>query len=227
MNFAIYSENATGIKLCLFKEPGNDQDYEQVDFDEVTDYVWHAYLPGIEPGQLYGYRVYGRYQPKKGIRFNPQKLLIDPYAKAIQGRVEVKDSMFDYSFSSNEKKNVLEKNIVDSAKEMNKSVVIKNDFDWEGIKKPDIPMHNSIIYELHVKGFTATHPDIPENERGTYKGLANPKIINYFKDLGVTAIELMPIHHFVHNKFLLDKGLSNYWGYNSIGFFAPHAEYSA
>lgn len=227
VNFAIYSENATGIKLCLFKEPGNDQDYEQVDFEEITDYVWHAYLPGIEPGQLYGYRVYGRYQPKKGIRFNPQKLLIDPYAKAIQGRVEVKDSMFDYSFSSNEKKNVLEKNIVDSAKEMNKSVVIKNDFDWESIKKPEIPMHNSIIYELHVKGFTATHPDIPENERGTYKGLANPKIINYFKDLGVTAIELMPIHHFVHNKFLLDKGLSNYWGYNSIGFFAPHAEYSA
>ncbi|MEX0983301.1 MAG: glycogen debranching protein GlgX [Bacteroidales bacterium] len=225
VNFALYSENATGIKLCLFNNSDDHQNYEELDIHEVTDYVWHAYLPGIRPGQLYGYRVYGRYQPKKGIRFNPQKLLIDPYAKAIHGRIEVKDSMFDYTFGTNVKKNVFEKNIVDSAGEMNKSVVIDTSFDWEGVRKPETPMHNSIIYELHVKGFTATHPDIPENERGTYKGLANPKIIEYFKNLGVTAIELMPIHHFVHNKFLLDKGLSNYWGYNSIGFFAPHAEY--
>jgi isoamylase len=227
VNFALFSENATGVKLCLFRHEGDDKVYEVIDIDEVTDYVWHVYVPDLKPGQRYGYRVYGRYRPKKGIRFNPQKLLVDPYAKAIEGRMEVKDSMFDYSFDRDLKKNVFEKNTLDSVAEMNKCVVIDTSFDWEGVKKPDIPMHDSIIYELHVKGFTATHPDIPEQDRGTYRGLANPKIIEYFKDLGVTSIELMPIHHFVHNKFLLDQGLSNYWGYNSIGFFAPHAEYSA
>ncbi|HKJ41669.1 MAG TPA: glycogen debranching protein GlgX [Sunxiuqinia sp.] len=227
VNFTLFSENATGVKLCLFNHPDDEHECCQIDITEVKDYVWHVYLPGINPGQLYGYRVFGRYQPKKGFRFNPQKLLIDPYTKAIFGRVEVKDSMFDYHLKEDGKKQVLTKNITDSASDMNKSVVINNRFDWEGIEKPDIPMHNSIIYELHVKGFTARHPDIPVEERGTYKGLANPKIINYFKDLGVTAIELMPIHHFTHNKFLIDKGLSNYWGYNSIGYFAPHAEYSA
>lgn len=227
VNFAIFSENATSIKLCLFHSAKDEQEYTQIDFDEVTDYVWHVYLPKIKPGQLYGYRVYGRYQPKTGMRFNPQKLLIDPYAKAICGRIDIHESMFDYRWNPDLKKPYLKKNINDSAFHMNKSVVIDTEFDWEGIKKPEISMHNSIIYELHVKGFTARHPDIPEEERGTYKGLANPKIVNYFKELGVTAIELMPIHHFAHNKFLLDKGLTNYWGYNSIGYFAPHAEYSA
>jgi isoamylase len=227
VNFAIFSENATGLKLCLFHDPDDHSEYEQVNIAEVTDYVWHVYLPDIRPGQLYGYRVYGRYMPRKGIRFNPQKLLIDPYAKAIRGRIEVKDSMFDYSIEQKAKKKVLEKNIEDSAGDINRSVVIDTSFDWEGVVRPETPMHNSIIYELHVKGFTATHPDLPEKERGTYRGLANPAIIDYFKKLGITAIELMPIHHFVHNKFLLEKGLSNYWGYNSIGYFAPHAEYSA
>jgi glycogen operon protein len=227
VNFALFSENATGVKLCLFQHPEDQLETEQVDMDEVTDYVWHAYLPGIQPGQLYGYRVFGRYLPKKGIRFNPQKLLIDPYAKAIQGRLEVKDSMFDYSLDRDARKNVFEKSIADSGAEMNKSVVIDTAFDWEGVRRPEIPMHNSVIYELHVKGFTATHPAIPEEDRGTYRGLSHPVIIDYFRNMGVTAIELMPIHHFVHNKFLLEKGLSNYWGYNSIGYFAPHAEYSA
>jgi glycogen operon protein len=227
VNFALFSENATGVKLCLFSHSSDQREVEQVNMEEITDYVWHAYLPDIQPGQLYGYRVFGRYLPKKGIRFNPQKLLIDPYAKAIQGRIEVRDSMFDYSLDRDVKKNVFEKTITDSGEEMNKSVVIDTAFDWEGVRRPEIPMHNSVIYELHVKGFTATHPAIPEEDQGTYRGLANPIIIDYFKNLGVTAIELMPIHHFVHNKFLLDKGLSNYWGYNSIGYFAPHAEYSA
>ena len=227
VNFALFSENATGVTLCFFNHPDDPHEYTHVDFEEVTDYVWHAYLPDIKPGQLYGYRVFGRYQPKKGFRFNPQKLLIDPYAKAICGRVDVQNSMFDYELREGGEKLKLKKEGTDSAAEMKKSVVIDTSFDWEGVTKPDIAMHNSIIYELHVKGFTARHPDIPEEERGTYKGLANPKIINYFKELGVTAIELMPIHHFTHNKFLLDKGLSNYWGYNSIGYFAPHAEYSA
>ena len=227
VNFALFSENATGVTLCLFNHPDDEQEHTHVDFEEVTDYVWHAYLPDIKPGQLYGYRVFGRYQPKKGFRFNPQKLLIDPYAKAICGRVNVQDSMFDYELREEGDKTKLKKCGTDSVAEMKKSVVIDTAFNWEGVRKPDIAMHNSIIYELHVKGFTARHPEIPEEERGTYKGLANPQIINYFKELGVTAIELMPIHHFAHNKFLLDKGLSNYWGYNSIGYFAPHAEYSA
>ena len=227
VNFAIFSENATGVRLCLFNDPGDQQEYTHIDFYEVTDYVWHAYIPGIKPGQLYGYRVYGKYQPRKGFRFNPQKLLIDPYAYAVSGRINVDESMFDYEFTSDPKAEKFRKSSIDSASHINKSVVIDTGFDWEGIPKPDTPMHHSIIYELHVKGFTAQHPGIPEEERGTYKGLANPVIIDYFKELGVTAIELMPIHHFTHNKFLLDKGLTNYWGYNSIGYFAPHAEYSA
>ncbi len=227
VNFALFSENATSIKLCLFSDHESNYSYEMVDMEEVTDYVWHVYLPEIAPGQLYGYRVYGRYQPKLGMRFNPQKLLIDPYAKAIEGRVDIKDSMFDYAPLADTRKKIVKKNVVENFAEMNKSVVIDTSFDWEGVKKPETLMHNSIIYELHVKGFTAKHPAVPENERGTYKGLAHPEIINYFKELGVTAIELMPIHHFTHNKFLLDQGLTNYWGYNSIGYFAPHAEYSA
>lgn len=227
VNFALFSENATGVKLCLFEYPGDDPGYEQVDFNEVTDYVWHAYLPGLKPGQLYGYKVFGSYLPRKGIRFNPHKLLIDPYAKAIQGRIEIRDSMFDYLFHGDPKKHGLQKSTTDSATALNKSIVIDTAFDWEGLEKPNIPMHKSIIYELHVKGFTARHPAIPEEDRGTYRGLANPAIIHYFKELGVTAIELMPTHHFLHNKFLLDRGLSNYWGYDSIGYFAPHAEYSA
>lgn len=225
VNFAVFSENTTGVKLILFNNEEEVSEEELVDIAEVTDYVWHVYIPGIRPGQLYAFRFYGRYEPVKGFRYNAQKLLIDPYAKAISGLIEIKDSMFDYALHSAQKKPVLHKNVTDSGKELNKCVVIDNNFDWEGVKKPEIPMHKTIIYELHVKGFTATHPDIPEEERGTFKGLANHKIIRYFKDLGVTALELMPIHHFVHNQFLLNKGLSNYWGYNSIGYFAPHAEY--
>src|SRR5690554_12003 len=227
VNFALFSENATGVRLCFFDHPEDTHESSHLDFHKVTDYVWHAYLPDIKPGQLYGYRVFGKYQPKKGFRFNSQKLLLDPYAFAINGKTNIHESMFDYDFVGNDNPDKFKKNGIDSAPHMNKSVVIDKGFDWEGVRKPDIPMHNSIIYELHVKGFTAQHPEIPEEERGTYKGLANPVVIDYFKELGITSIELMPIHHFTHNKFLLDKGLTNYWGYNSIGFFAPHAEYSA
>ncbi len=178
VNFAIFSENATGVRLCLFQHPDDKQEYTEIDFYEVTDYVWHAFLPGLKPGQFYGYRVYGRYRPKAGMRFNPQKLLIDPYAKAISGRINIKDSMFDYSFGEEANKNVIKKNIENSGDDLNKCIVVETEFDWEGIKKPGISMHNSIIYELHVKGFTARHPEIPEEERGTYKGLANPHIVN-------------------------------------------------
>ncbi len=227
INFALFSENALGVKLCLFKTPDDHREYAQVRMTEVTDYVWHVYLPDLKPGQLYGYRVYGKYDPVKGERFNSQKLLLDPYAKAICGPVRVSEKMFPYQMGTKSKKPDLVKDTFDSAGEMSKCVVIDQNYNWEGVTNPDIQMHNTIIYELHVKGFTTTHPDIPENERGTYKALANPKIVNYFKDLGINTIELMPIHHFVHNKFLLDNDLVNYWGYNSIGFFAPHAEYSS
>jgi isoamylase len=227
VNFAVFSEHATGVKLCLFHSCEDTKEYTQVSLTEVTDHIWHIYLPGIEPGQYYGYRVFGRYMPKKGYRFNPHKLLIDPYARAICGRTEVSAKMFGYPVESDHKDADLKKDTQNSSGKINKCVVVDTSFDWEGTKSPDIQMHNSIIYELHVKGFTALHPDIPENERGTYKALASPVIIDYFKKLGITAIELMPVHHFVHDKILIDKGLSNYWGYNSIGFFAPHAEYSA
>jgi len=227
VNFALFSEHATGVKLCLFHNPDDNEEYTQVEFTEVTDYVWHAYLPDIKPGQLYGYRVFGRYKPNEGFRFNPHKLLLDPYAKAICGRTDIKDKMFGYVVNSKSKKPDLVKDVQNSVDQVNKCAVIDTSFDWEGVKQPNTGMHNTIIYELHVKGFTKLHHLIPENERGTYKGLASKPVIDYFKELGVTAVELMPVHHFIHNKFLLDKDLDNYWGYNSIGFFAPHAEYSS
>ncbi len=227
INFTLFSEYAEKVFLCLFHTPDDTREYTQIELKEVTDYVWHVYLPGLKPGQLYGYRVEGEYKPEQGLRFNRHKLLTDPYAKAIAGKFDVCDCMLDYVPTGKNIKKGFKFNDADSATHVPKCVVPDTNFDWEGIEKPETPMHKSIIYELHVKGFTATHPDVPENERGTYKGLAHPRVINYFKELGITAIELMPIHHFVHNKFLLDLGLTNYWGYNSIGYFAPHAQYSA
>lgn len=227
VNFAIFSGLAKKVTLCLYEMNGDDCRYSEIILREKTNYVWHVYIPGIEPGQHYGYRVDGPYKPKSGIRFNPQKMLIDPYARAIEGRIDIKESMFDYTFEHRLQGDVYEKSELDSGADVNKCIVIDNEFDWEGIGKPDIPMRETIIYELHVKGFTELHPDIPAEERGTYKGMASQKMINYFKELGITTIELMPVHHFVHSKFVRDHGLSNYWGYNSIGFFAPHAEFSA
>ncbi len=227
INFAIFSGHAEKVILCLFNHPEDTAGFAHIELKEITDYVWHAYLPGLKPGQLYGYRFNGPYQPEKGLRFNVNKLLVDPYAKAIAGKFEVCDCMLDYVPDGKNIKRGFKFNNTDSAPHVPKCVVPDTHFDWEGVKKPEIPMHKSIIYELNVKGFTATHPVVPEKERGTFKGLAHPKIINYFKELGVTAIELMPIHHFVHNMFLLNQGLTNYWGYDTIGYFAPHAQYSA
>jgi isoamylase len=227
VNFALFSENAAAVKLCLFHTPSDLEEYSQISIIEVTGYIWHAYIPDLEPGLIYAYRVFGRYKPTEGFRFNPHKLLIDPYAKAICGRIEIRDKMFGFNPDITDKRYPNRKDVRDSADKMNKCVVIDNSFDWEGDKKPDVPMHESIIYELHVKGFTALNPQIPENERGTYKALSSAPVVTYLKNLGITAIELMPVHHFVHDKFLIEKSLSNYWGYNTIGFFAPHAEYSA
>jgi glycogen operon protein len=225
VNFAIFSENAEKVTLCLFNHTNDEREYTRIHIQEVTDYVWHVYLPDIKPGQLYAYRVDGPYEPEKGLRFNYQKLLIDPYAKAITGPVNVSKSMF--AFKTDSKKQDLRVDRSDSASDMSKCIVIDSEFDWEGVKSPDTEMHESIIYELHVKGFTQTHPEVPNELRGTYKGLASPPVIDYLKKLGITAVELMPVHHFVHRNNLLDKNLKNYWGYDSIGYFAPHSEYTS
>ena len=227
VNFALFSEHAAAVKLCLFNAPEDAEEFIQISFTESTGFVWHAYIPGLKPGQLYAYRIFGRYKPTEGYRFNPHKLLIDPYAKAISGRQEISEKMFGYVPDPADKRYPYKKDIRDSAGVVRKSIVIDTGFDWGDETRPEIPLHDSIIYELHVKGITALHPEIPPQERGTYKGLASPVIIEYFQRLGITTIELMPVHHFVHDRFLLDQGLSNYWGYNSIGYFAPHAEYSS
>jgi len=217
-NFAVFSEAAEKVELCLF----DNGDETRVTLPEVDGFVWHGFIPNIEPGQRYGYRVYGPYDPAAGQRCNPNKLLIDPYAKAIEGTFEWNQSLFGYNFGDPDSRND-----DDSAASMPKSVVINPYFDW-GVDRP--PQHeyaDTVIYEAHVKGLTQTHPDIPENIRGTYAAVAHPVIIEHLKSLGVNAIELMPVHHFVNDSTLVEKGLTNYWGYNTIGFFAPDAKYSS
>ena len=226
VNFALFSENAKEVILCLFDDD-DEKEVARIPMTEYTDLVWHVYLPDIKPGQLYGYRVLGPWEPKNGLLFNENNLLLDPYAKAINGRIDWSDAMFGYPVQNKEEDRNLIKTKSDSASGMNKSIVIDNSFDWEGDKCPNTPLHKSIIYELHVKGFTATHPKLDPSIRGTYKALAHPEVIGYLKKLGVTAVELMPVHQYVNDRHLVENGLSNYWGYNSIGFFAPHFEYSA
>jgi glycogen operon protein len=225
VNFAIYAENATGVDLCLFSSAEDDVEPVKVRLKERDNHVWHVYVPELKPGQLYGYRVYGPYEPEKGHRFNPHKLLIDPYAKAISGTVQWHDSLFGYEPGHPDAD--LSFNDVDSAPYVPKSVVIDHNYNWEEVEKPNIPYHKSIIYETHVKGFTQLHPDIPEEIRGTYAAIAHPATIKYLHSLGITAIELLPVHHFVTEHFLRQKGLTNYWGYNTIGFFAPDVRYSS
>lgn len=225
VNFALYAENATGIDLCLFEQTDPAHEALNIRVKERTNHVWHVYIPGLQPGQLYGYRVYGPYEPEAGHRFNPNKLLIDPYAKAISGTIQWHDSLFSYEMGHPD--GDLSFSESDSAPYIPKSVVINDKFDWEDVAAPNIPYHHSIIYETHVKGFTKQHPDIPEKIKGTYAALAHPVTIKYLKDLGITAIELMPVHHFVADRHLVERGLTNYWGYNSIGFFAPDVRYSS
>ncbi|WP_082474018.1 glycogen debranching protein GlgX [Curtobacterium sp. Leaf261] len=218
-NFAIFSEVADRVQLCLFDDAGTET---AIDLIEVDAYVWHAYLPSVAPGQAYGFRVHGAYDPASGHRSNPAKLLLDPYAKATSGEIDWDQSLFSYTFGDPDSTND-----EDSAAHMMKGVVINPFFDWQGDRPPRTPYGESIIYEAHVKGLTETHPDVPEEQRGTYAGVAHPAIIEHLKRLGVTAIELMPVHQFVNDSTLQDKGLSNYWGYNTIGFFAPQAAYSS
>ena len=224
VNFSVYSEKATAVDLCLFEE-ADSKDSEDVPIHECTGYTWHCYLPGVKLGQLYGYRVHGEFNPEHGERFNPAKLLIDPYAKALAGRLNWDAPVFGYKLG--DPKEDLSLDDRDDAWGVPKSVVTTSHFDWENDRPPMTLVHDSILYEVHVKGFTAQHPDIPDELRGTYAGLAHPVAIEHLKKLGVTAVELMPVHEFVDDKHLLDRGLRNYWGYNSINFFAPEARYSA
>jgi isoamylase len=220
-NFAIFSEVGESVELCLFDEWGLGNE-RRVTLQEVDAYVWHAYLPGIEPGQRYGFRVHGRYEPRNGLRCNPHKLLLDPYAKAVDGDVEWHPAVYDYDFDDPGRMST-----TDSAPYLPKAVVVNPYFDWGNDRPPRIPYHESVIYEAHVRGLTRRHPDIPEELRGTYAGIAHPAIIEHLAKLGVTAIELMPVHQFVHDNRLVDLGLRNYWGYNTIGFFAPYQGYAA
>jgi glycogen operon protein len=224
VNFAIFSSNATGVDLCLFDEPFGAAETHRIPLRERTHGVWHAYLPDLRPGDLYGYRVYGPYEPSHGYRFNPAKLLIDPYAKGICGPVEWNDALFGYQIGGAEQD--LKINTDDSAAFVPKSVVIDSAFTWGDDRPLRTPWNRTFIYECHVKGMTIRHPDVPEKLRGTYLGLASDAIIDHLKSLGVTAIELMPTHQFVVERHLLDRGLTNYWGYHSIGFFAPDVRYS-
>lgn len=224
-NFAVYSENATGVDLCLFSSLHDEHENLRIKMPERTGSIWHIYVEGVGPGQLYGFRVNGPYEPENGHRFNPNKLLIDPNTKAISGTIDWHPSLFSYEMGSEQED--LSFNNQDSAPFVPKCVVIDPSFDWEGDKAPNIPFHETIIYETHVKGFTKLHPDIPEKIRGTYAALGHPVSIKYLKQLGITAIELMPVHHFLNDHYLIEKGLSNYWGYNTLGFFAPDVRYSS
>jgi isoamylase len=218
-NFAVFSEVAERIELCLFDDDGTEA---RITLPEVDSFIWHGFLLGIEPGQRYGYRVHGPYQPEAGLRCNPNKLVLDPYSKAIDGTFEWNQSLFAYTFGDPDSRND-----DDSAASMPKSVVISPFFDWGYDRPPNRDYADTVIYEAHVKGLTETHPDIPEQIRGTYAAVAHSVIIDHLNRIGVTAIELMPVHHFANDSTLIEKGLNNYWGYNTIGFFAPDTKYSS
>jgi|HubBroStandDraft_2_1064218.scaffolds.fasta_scaffold03832_2 glycogen operon protein len=224
VNFAIFSEHAQKIELCLFDKSGR-RELHRINMSEQTDQVWHCYLPEARPELLYGYRVHGPYEPAKGLRFNPHKLLLDPYAKQIAGDIKWSDSHFGYRVGSRQGDLSFDRR--DNAPGMLKARVIDPAFTWGTDRPPRTPWHKSVIYELHVKGFTIRHPRVPEALRGTYAGLGTAPVIDHLLNLGVTAVELMPVHYFVDDRQLIERGLRNYWGYNTIGFFAPASRYSA
>jgi isoamylase len=225
VNFALFSEHATGVELCLFDAADPSQERHRILIQEHTDLVWHVYLPEARPGLVYGYRVHGPYEPAAGHRFNPAKLLLDPYAKAIAGSVVWDDAVFGYRVGAEEQD--LQPDDRDSAPYVPKGVVVDTAFTWGDDRPPRTPWHKTIIYEVHVKGFTARHPAVPREERGTYAGFASLAAVEYLKELGVTAVELLPVHHSITDKRLTERGLTNYWGYDSIGFFAPDRRFSS
>jgi isoamylase len=225
VNFALFSENATGVELCLFDGENRNHELKRIRMTEQTNQVWHVYLPEARSGQLYGYRVYGPYSPSEGHRFNPAKLLLDPYAKSIAGPIRWSDALFGYTIGDPDADLSIDER--DSVDGLPKCVVVDPAFSWGQDAPLRIPWHKTLIYEMHVKGFTARHPKVPKELRGTYAGLTHPAVVDYLKSLGITAVELMPVHQFVADKSLVDRGLTNYWGYNSIGFFAPESRYAS
>ncbi|HET6762239.1 MAG TPA: glycogen debranching protein GlgX [Longimicrobiaceae bacterium] len=224
VNFALFSENATGVELCLYDGDDPAVETARVRLREVTAHVWHGYVPGLAPGQLYGFRVDGPYAPERGLRFNPAKVVLDPYARAVAGKVDWAEPVFGYPLGDPGED--VTKDERDDAAGIPKGVVVDPAFDWEGDRHPQTPWHKTVIYEAHVKGLTALHPEVPEAQRGTYAGVAHPAVIQHLQALGVTALELLPVHDFVDDNYLLEKGLRNYWGYNTLNFFAPDARYS-
>jgi isoamylase len=225
VNFAIYAEHATKVELCLFDSVAATSEAMKITMPEQTDMIWHVYLPDVKPNQLYGYRVHGPYEPKNGHRFNPNKIVVDPYAKAMGRATRWDDALFGYMVGSPEAD--LSFDSRDSAPFAPLAVVVDSAFTWGDDRRPNTPMHKTIIYEMHVKGFTMLNPDIPEQFRGTYAGIGCDPAIRYLKELGITAVELLPVHHFVNDRHLVEKGLANYWGYNTLSFFAPHLAYAS
>jgi glycogen operon protein len=219
-NFAVFSECAEAVELCLFDEVGNEQ---RLDLPEVTAYVWHGYVPDVGPGQRYGFRVHGPHEPARGHRFNPAKLLLDPYAKAIEGVVDWDESVFGYRVGGDD----TVPDPRDSAPHVPRSVVVYDAFPWGDDRHPAVPWADTVIYEAHVRGLTKQHPDIPRHQRGTYAAMGSAPVIDHLRQLGVTTVELLPVHHFVSEHAVIRRGLTNYWGYNSIGYFAPEARYSS
>jgi glycogen operon protein len=224
VNFALLSEHATGVDLCLFEHPYERTERARIPLVERTGGVWHAYLPDVRPGQLYGYRVFGPYEPEKGHRFNPRKLLLDPYAKAIAGRIQWRSSFCGYRIGAPDED--LSLSDEDSAGELPKCVVTETAFSWGDDRRPNVPWSQTVIYECHVKGLTIRHPGVPEDLRGTYLGLASEPVLDHLSRLGVTAVELLPVQHSVTERALVERGLTNYWGYNTVGFFAPDSRYA-
>jgi len=224
VNFALFSSRAERVELCIFDDSGR-RELERIALPECTDEVWHGYLPEARPGLVYGYRVHGPYRPEEGLRFNPNKLLIDPYAKEIVGRLRWSDALYGYTIGHHREDLSFDRR--DSARYMPKSRIIETAFSWGDDRHPSVPMHETVIYELNVRGFTMTHPEVPPALRGTYAALGSRPVIEYFRRLGVTTLELMPVHAFVDDRHLVERGLSNYWGYSTLGFFAPETRYSA
>ena len=224
VNFALFSEHAQAVRLELFEDPRSGAPSTVIPLTETTDQVWHVYLPDVRPGALYGYRVHGPYDPDAGHRFNPNKLLIDPYAKAVSGPIDWSDDLFGYTVGDPAED--LSFDTRDSASALPKSVVVDPSFTWQDDRPPRTPLNRTVIYETHVRGMTMQHPGVPQHLRGTFLGLASDPIVDHLLNLGVTAVELMPVHHFVADRNLVAKGLTNYWGYNSIAFFAPHVGYA-
>jgi isoamylase len=217
VNFALFSAHATKVELCLFDAAG-ESEIERVELPEFTDEIWHAYLPDARPGTIYGYRVHGPYEPEQGHRFNPNKLLLDPYAKAVTGPLIWNPALFGYKLESGDDRTFDDR---DSASYVPKSRVVDPAFTWGEDRPPRTPWNRTAMYEVHVRGHTKRHPAVPDELRGTYRALGVPEVLEHMRNLGITAVELMPVHAFVNDSYLLDKGLTNYWGYNTIAFFAP------